>query len=769
MSEKIRIGNDLDIRWTIVDGDENPYILEGRDITLELNVGKKRVRISEFELDQNTIHFVYYGKDQKYTGSYILKFIENDGNVDMVTFDTPDAFTLVEHSWLANVDPGEVEDRVYLEFTTVTSELMERIGPRGYSAYEVALQNGFVGTEEEWLASLKGEQGNPAGFGTVEATVDANVGVPSVEVAATGPDTAKNFSFAFHNLKGVQGNPGDAAGFDTPLASIDDGTGTPSVEVTASGPNTAKVFNFAFHNLKGSPGGKGDPGDSAGFGTIEASVDANVGTPSVEVSTSGPDTAKNIAFVFHNLKGVQGDPGTAAGFGTPQASVDANTGTPSVEIVASGPDTAKIFSFIFHNLKGAKGDPGVAVWGSVSGDINNQTDLKNALDGKMASTANLADLNNVSSTSPSDGQALIWDGTNSVWKPGAAGSPDAVKYTSQSLTSEQQAQARTNIGAGTSNFSGAFGDLSGKPTTIAGYGITDAYTKTEVDGLVASVFKPAGSASSVAGLGALTAANVGKVYNMSAAFTTTSDFLEGAGVDYPAGTNVVIVEASANTYKYDVFSGVVDLSGYAQKATTLAGYGITDAKIEQGVITLGNQSITPLTSHQDISGKADKDTDAVEGNFASFDANGNPVDSGHKHSDYLTSHQDISGKADKVSGAISGHFAGLDGNGNLTDSGKSASDFVASTEKLVKYSSQSLSSSEQAQARTNIGAGTSSFSGAFGDLSGKPTTISGYGITDAKIEQNVITLGSNTITVPDLTDYTDQELQTAIDTAFANL
>lgn len=27
---------------------------------------------------------------------------------------------------------------------------------RGYSAYEVAVQNGFEGTEEEWLASLVG-------------------------------------------------------------------------------------------------------------------------------------------------------------------------------------------------------------------------------------------------------------------------------------------------------------------------------------------------------------------------------------------------------------------------------------------------------------------------------------------------------------------------------------------------------------------------------------------------------------------------------------
>ena len=42
------------------------------------------------------------------------------------------------------------------------------------------------------------------------------------------------------------------------------------------------------------------------------------------------------------------------------------------------------------------------------------------------------------------------------------------------------------------------------------------------------------------------------------------------------------------------------------KPTTLAGYGITDAKISGGVITLGDNTITPLTKHQDISGKVDK-------------------------------------------------------------------------------------------------------------------------------------------------------------------
>ena len=39
----------------------------------------------------------------------------------------------------------------------------------------------------------------------------------------------------------------------------------------------------------------------------------------------------------------------------------------------------------------------------------------------------------------------------------------------------------------------------------------------------------------------------------------------------------------------------------ATKPTTISGYGITDAKIANGVITLGSNSITPLTAHQSLS------------------------------------------------------------------------------------------------------------------------------------------------------------------------
>lgn len=68
-----------------------------------------------------------------------------------------------------------------------------------------------------------------------------------------------------------------------------------------------------------------------------------------------------------------------------------------------------------------------------------------------------------------------------------------------------------------------------------------------------------------ASLPALTSATVGNVYNVTNSFVTTADFAEGAGVSYGAGTNVAIVEISG-VKKYDVLSGLVDLSGYMQSS-----------------------------------------------------------------------------------------------------------------------------------------------------------------------------------------------------------
>lgn len=78
---------------------------------------------------------------------------------------------------------------------------------------------------------------------------------------------------------------GTAAGFGNPVATVDGNTGTPSVEVTASGPDTAKVFTFTFKNLKGAKGAKGDPG-SAGISPV-VSVETISGGHRITITDAG--------------------------------------------------------------------------------------------------------------------------------------------------------------------------------------------------------------------------------------------------------------------------------------------------------------------------------------------------------------------------------------------------------------------------------------------------------------------------------------------------
>lgn len=48
---------------------------------------------------------------------------------------------------------------------------------------------------------------------------------------------------------------------------------------------------------------QGAPGADAGFGDLAASIQEDGGEPSVTVMTSGPNTAKNISFLFKNIEG----------------------------------------------------------------------------------------------------------------------------------------------------------------------------------------------------------------------------------------------------------------------------------------------------------------------------------------------------------------------------------------------------------------------------------------------------------------------------------
>lgn len=118
-------------------------------------------------------------------------------------------------------------------------------------------------------------------------------------------------------------------------------------------------------------------------------------------------------------------------------------------------------------------------------------------------------------------------------------------------------------------------------TTLAGYGITDAYTKEEADAKFSGVYKPSGNiTASELTSSLLVVGNVGKVWNLTTDATTTSDWTEGAGKTVKTGTDVGVVEVDDNgttVYKFNAFSMGIDLSGYVQESDLVA---ITNAEID---------------------------------------------------------------------------------------------------------------------------------------------------------------------------------------------
>lgn len=103
-----------------------------------------------------------------------------------------------------------------------------------------------------------------------------------------------------------------------------------------------------------------------------------------------------------------------------------------------------------------------------------------------------------------------------------------------------------------------------------------------------------------------------------------------------------IGSATLTTTAKDLSGAVNELnSGKANKATTLLGYGITDAKIENGTITLGSNTITPLTSHQDISGKADKATTLAGYGITDAKISNGTITLGNNSITPLTTHQTV--------------------------------------------------------------------------------------------------------------------------------
>ena len=117
----------------------------------------------------------------------------------------------------------------------------------------------------------------------------------------------------------------------------------------------------------------------------------------------------------------------------------------------------------------------------------------------------------------------------------------------------------------------AFSDLTSTPTTLAGYGITDAYTSAQVDTKISDVIAGRFSFSVAADDSTLVAIN------------------SGESINFLGGTLVTTTSDSEGNITIDASVAFSDLTS---TPTTLAGYGITDAATSaQGI--LANTAIQP--------------------------------------------------------------------------------------------------------------------------------------------------------------------------------
>lgn len=157
-------------------------------------------------------------------------------------------------------------------------------------------------------------------------------------------------------------------------------------------------------------------------------------------------------------------------------------------------------------------------------------------------------------TSGDASTAITIYGTRKYAAEQATAAQTAATSAAKSYTDTQISAAKTEL----------IGTGSATSTTIKG-AVQEAntYTDAQIASKIGAVYKPVGSVTFSQLPAQLTADMLGNVYNVTDAFTADTRFVTGEqSQQYPAGTNVAVVEVS-DAYYFDALAGIVDLSAYA--------------------------------------------------------------------------------------------------------------------------------------------------------------------------------------------------------------
>ena len=176
---------------------------------------------------------------------YLLANAVNEEDVNLAIDDTLETVTIKPDGKIVYLDSDSQEQLIGTVITEVrVRSIIEQSGGAkgdkgddGKSAYEIAVEHGFSGTEAEWLASLKGEQG-----------VQGLQGVPG-EKGDTGEKGEKGDTGA----QGEKGEKGDKGDRGEPGANGADGNAVWKTTVAPTGPNYPSQPGFGFQksNLTG--------------------------------------------------------------------------------------------------------------------------------------------------------------------------------------------------------------------------------------------------------------------------------------------------------------------------------------------------------------------------------------------------------------------------------------------------------------------------------------------------------------------------------------
>ena len=344
-------------------------------------------------------------------------------------------------------------------------------------------------------------------------------------------------------------------------------------------------------------------------------------------------------------------------------------------------------------------------------------------DGRI-SAAQLSALSNVHTAAPTDGQVLAWDNANSYWAPSSTGAGDitAVVAGTGLTGGATSGSATLNVDVGTSAGKIVQLDGSAKLPAVDGSALTNmpaGYTNSDVDTHLNQSNPTAGYVLSWNGSDYAWVTNAGYTdtdFDNRLATKSTTNLAEGTNLYYTDARVNARVNALGKA-NWDTAYGWGD-HGAAGYLTSIAADSIKDTMIDfgTGADQVSTADIPEQTNLYFTNARADARIAAASiGALADVDTTGIA-------NDKILKYNSSSGNWEMADDASGGG-----GSGTFTGLSDTPANFSGAASRFVKVNA----GSNALEFVADPGYLTSVPAQSFASLTGKPTTIAGYGITDA--------------------------------------